>query len=169
MLNFNTFLYILVFSFFFIPTIHIILLNLFDKLLSKKIILLILIILPNIFGYYIFKENLVNYPDIISLFLYNSTIFLIYFEMYVFLERGFALSILISINEEKKIFFKQLILRYGKGKGYNGLINKRLRTLKEYNLIQFNKINEISITKKMLIIYYLLSFTCKVLNIKFKG
>ena len=149
---------ITIISIVMIPISHIILLHIFNKILPEWLLIILLICIPNLIFIYILDDYIIAESiNIISIVLLYLSIFLIYFELYVFLKRGFALSILISINDEKSINITDLINKYGNGKGFDWLISKRIKSLIQYKLIEINEYNEIYVMKKMLIIYHILN------------
>jgi len=88
--------------------------------------------------------------------------------LYVFLQRGFSLSLLILINQEDSINYADITEQYGQGKGIEWLINKRLSTLESNNMINVVS-GKIIVKKHFLAIFKILNFYSKLLNINFKG
>ena len=124
-----------VFTVLFI-TFHLLFLYFFS--FKKTIEILIPFILSNLILIYFVRETEL-YKLFYNSFIINFAILILYWNVFLFIERGFTLSILSLFKKKRKLSYKELIKNYADGKGARWKLVIGLNRINQLKIIRLNK------------------------------
>ena len=130
---------------------------------KKTIHIIVPFVLSNLILFYFIDEIRLHHL-FYSSFIINLSIFIIYVEFFLLINKGFTLSIITSFKEKNKLTHKALIKSYSKGKGAKWILFDRLNNLNKFRLIKLNK--NIKLTRLGHFLSITLIFLRKIFSIK---
>ena len=117
-------------------TLHLLFIYLFS--FKKTIEILIPFILSNLILIYFVRETEL-YKLFYNSFIINFAILILYWNVFLFIERGFTLSILALFKKKRKLSYKELIKNYADGKGARWKLVIGLNRINQLKIIRLNK------------------------------
>jgi len=154
---------ILLSSIFTIIFISLHLLFLYFFSFKKTIHIIVPFVLSNLILFYFIDDIRLSHLFYSSFFI-NISIFIVYVEFFLLINKGFTLSIIASFKEKNKLTHKALIKNYSKGKGAKWILFDRLNNLNKFRLINLNK--NIKLTRLGHFLSITSIFLRKILSIK---
>ena len=145
-------------------TLHLLSIYLFS--FKKTIEILIPFILSNLILIYFVRETEL-YKLFYNSFIINFAILILYWNVFLFIERGFTLSILGLFKKKRKLSYKELIKNYAEGKGARWKLVTGLNRINQLKIIRINK--KISLTPLGRFLSIILIFLRKILAIRDLG
>ena len=142
-------------------TIHLLSIYLFS--FKKTIEILIPFILSNLILIYFVRETEL-YKLFYNSFIINFAILILYWNVFLFIARGFTLSILSLFKKKGKLSYKELIKNYADGKGARWKLVIGLNRINKLKIIRLNK--KISLTLLGRFLSIILIFLRKILAIR---
>ena len=142
-------------------TLHLLFIYLFS--FKKTIEILIPFILSNLILIYFVRETEL-YKLFYNSFIINFAILILYWNVFLFIERGFTLSILGLFKKKRKLSYKELIKNYADGKGARWKLVIGLNRINQLKIIRINK--KISLTPLGRFLSIILIFLRKILAIR---
>ena len=124
-----------VFTVLFI-TFHLLFLYFFS--FKKTIQILFCFVLSNLILIYFVRETEL-YKLFYNSFIINFAILILYWNVFLFIERGFTLSILSLFKKKRKLSHKELIKNYAGGKGVRWKLVIGLNRINQLKIIRLNK------------------------------
>ncbi len=124
-----------VFTVLFI-TFHLLFLYFFS--FKKTIQILFCFVLSNLILIYFVRETEL-YKLFYNSFIINFAILILYWNVFLFIERGFTLSILSLFKKKRKLSYKELIKNYAGGKGVIWKLVIGLNRINQLKIIRLNK------------------------------
>jgi len=124
-----------VFTVLFI-TFHLLFLYFFS--FKKTIQILFCFVLSNLILIYFVRETEL-YKLFYNSFIINFAILILYWNVFLFIERGFTLSILSLFKKKRKLSYKELIKNYAGGKGVRWKLVIGLNRINQLKIIRLNK------------------------------
>ncbi len=124
-----------VFTVLFI-TFHLLFLYCFS--FKKNIQILFWFVLSNLILIYFVRETEL-YKLFYNSFIINFAILILYWNVFLFIERGFTLSILSLFKKKRKLSHKELIKNYAGGKGVRWKLVIGLNRINQLKIIRLNK------------------------------
>ena len=149
-----------VFTVLFI-TFHLLFLYFFS--FKKTIQILFCFVLSNLILIYFVRETEL-YKLFYNSFIINFAILILYWNVFLFIERGFTLSILSLFKKKRKLSYKELIKNYAEGKGIRWKLVIGLNRINQLKIIRINK--KISLTPLGRFLSIVLIFLRKILVIR---
>ena len=149
-----------IFTIFFV-ILHLLSIYLFS--FKKTIEILIPFILSNLILIYFVRETEL-YKLFYNSFIINFAILILYWNVFLFIERGFTLSILGLFKKKRKLSYKELIKNYADGKGARWKLVIGLNRINQLKIIRLNK--KISLTPLGRFLSIVLIFLRKILVIR---
>ena len=147
-------------------TLHLLSIYLFSFSFKKTLYLfdiLIPFILSNLILIYFVRETEL-YKLFYNSFIINFAILILYWNVFLFIERGFTLSILSLFKKKRKLSYKELIKNYADGKGARWKLVIGLNRINQLKIIRINK--KISLTSLGRFLSIILIFLRKILVIR---
>ena len=142
-------------------TLHLLFIYLFS--FKKTIEILIPFILSNLILVYFVRETEL-YKLFHNFFVINFAILILYWNVFLFVIRGFTLSILNLFEKKRKLSYKELIKNYAEGKGARWKLVTGLNRINQLKVIRINK--KISLTPLGRFLSIILIFLRKILAIR---
>ena len=142
-------------------TLHLLSIYLFS--FNKTIQILIPFILSNLILIYFVGEAEL-YKLFYNSFIINFAILILYLNVFLFIERGFTLSILSLFKKKRKLSYKELIKNYANGKGIKWKLVIGLNRINQLKIIRLNK--KISLTPLGSFLSIILIFLRKILTVR---
>ena len=142
-------------------TLHLLFIYLFS--FKKTIEILIPFILSNLILIYFVRETEL-YKLFYNSFIINFAILILYWNVFLFIERGFTLSILGLFKKKRKLSYKELTKNYAGGKGARWKLTIGLDRINQLKIIRINK--KISLTPLGRFLAIILIFFRKILAIR---
>jgi len=124
-----------VFTVLFI-TFHLLFLYFFS--FKKTIQILFWFVLSNLILIYFVRETEL-YKLFYNYFIINFAILIMYWNVFLFIIRGFTLSILVLFKKKRKLSYKELIKNYAGGKGVRWKLVIGLNRINQLKIIRLNK------------------------------
>ena len=124
-----------VFTVLFI-TFHLLFLYCFS--FKKNIQILFWFVLSNLILIYFVRETEL-YKLFYNSFIINFAILILYWNVFLFIIRGFTLSILSLFRKKRKLSYKELIKNYAGGKGVRWKLVIGLNRINQLKIIRLNK------------------------------
>ena len=149
-----------VFTVLFI-TFHLLFLYCFS--FKKNIQILFWFVLSNLILIYFVRETEL-YKLFYNFFIINFAILILYWNVFLFIIRGFTLSILSLFRKKRKLSYKELIKNYAEGKGVRWKLVIGLNRINQLKIIRINK--KISLTPLGRFLSIILIFLRKILAIR---
>ena len=134
----NFLLIILLSSVFTVLFITFHLLSLYFFSFKKTIQILFCFVLSNLILIYFVRETEL-YKLFYNSFIINFAILILYWNVFLFIERGFTLSILSLFKKKRKLSYKELIKNYAGGKGVRWKLVIGLNRINQLKIIRLNK------------------------------
>jgi len=134
----NFLLIILLSSVFTVLFITFHLLSLYFFSFKKTIQILFWFVLSNLILIYFVRETEL-YKLFYNSFIINFAILILYWNVFLFIERGFTLSILSLFKKKRKLSYKELIKNYAGGKGVRWKLVIGLNRINQLKIIRLNK------------------------------
>jgi len=153
---------ILLSSIFTIIFVSLHLLFLYFFSLRKTIHIFIPFVLSNLILFYFIDE--IRFYNFLII---NLSIFIIYVEFFLLINKGFTLSIIASFKKKNKLTHNALIKSYSNGKGAKWILFDRINNLSKFRLISLNK--NMKLTQLGYFLSIILIFFRKILSIKDLG
>ena len=150
-------------------TLHLLSIYLFSFSFKKTLYLfdiLIPFILSNLILIYFVRETEL-YKLFHNFFVINFAILILYWNVFLFVIRGFTLSILNLFEKKRKLSYKELIMNYAGGKGARWKLVIGLNRINQLKIIRINK--KISLTSLGRFLSIILIFLRKILAIRDLG
>ena len=150
-------------------TLHLLSIYLFSFSFKKTLYLfdiLIPFILSNLILIYFVRETEL-YKLFHNFFVINFAILILYWNVFLFVIRGFTLSILNLFEKKRKLSYKELIKNYAEGKGARWKLVTGLNRINQLKIIRINK--KISLTSLGRFLSIILIFLRKILAIRDLG
>ena len=147
-------------------TLHLLSIYLFSFSFKKTLYLfdiLIPFILSNFILIYFVRETEL-YKLFYNFFIINFAILILYWNVFLFIIRGFTLSILSLFRKKRKLSYKELIKNYAEGKGVRWKLVIGLNRINQLKIIRINK--KISLTPLGRFLSIILIFLRKILAIR---
>ena len=149
--------------------LHLLFIHLFSFSFKKTLYLfdiLIPFILSNLILIYFVRETEL-YKLFYNFFIINFAILILYWNVFLFVIRGFTLSILNLFKKKRKLSYKELIKNYAEGKGARWKLVIGLNRINQLKIIRINK--KISLTSLGRFLSIILIFLRKILAIRDLG
>ena len=102
--------------------------------LKKIVYILIPFILSNLILIYFVRETEL-YKLFYNFFIINFAILILYWNVFLFIIRGFTLSILSLFRKKRKLSYKELIKNYAEGKGVRWKLEIGLNRINQLKII----------------------------------
>lgn len=130
---------------------------------KKTIHIIVPFVLSNLMLFYFIDEIRLHHL-FYSSFIINLSIFIIYVEFFLLINKSFTLSIITSFKKKNALTHKALIKNYSNGKGAKWILFDRLNNLNKFRLINLNK--NIKLTRLGHFLSIVLIFLRKIFSIK---
>ena len=146
--------------------LHLLFIHLFSFSFKKTLYLfdfLIPFILSNLILIYFVSETEL-YKLSYNFFIINFAILIMYWNVFLFIVRGFTLSILVLFKKKRKLSYKELIKNYAEGKGARWKLVIGLNRINQLKIIKINK--KISLTTLGYFLSIILIFLRKIFAIR---
>jgi hypothetical protein len=130
---------------------------------KKTIHIIVPFVLSNLILFYFIDEIRLHHL-FYSSFIINLSIFIIYVEFFLLINKGFTLSIITSFKKKNVLTHKALIKNYSNAKGAKWILFDRLNNLNKFRLINLNK--NIELTRLGHFLSIVLIFLRKIFSIK---